>query len=183
MGGIDHINGRDRCRLCAGAIQEELSEANSRGEPLEDFISVSRAEIDFDCFVDFDDVSISLEKFLNSTLPERDNLPRRPLKVIYVCGLDHFNKCPHVTTLSKQENMACTIIYRPGVSDDYIKSRSKNSSNIYYIDLNAEREVLRDISSTAVRKQYRTQNDRDSDQLSYECVREYYKDRASNNNQ
>jgi len=173
LGNSDWISAEDRCKLCEEAIKDEN---------LEDFISVSKGEIEYNTFLDFDEVSENLAKFLNSELCGSDKLLENPLKVVYVCGLDHFNKCPHVAQLAKRKNMACAVIYRLDASDNYIKTFDEKSSNIYYITLENERDKLIDISSTVIRQRYRTQLNTDSDNLSYPCVMKYYNDKLSSNN-
>ncbi len=173
MGSSDWIPGEERCELCEEAI---------KSEGLEDFISVSKGEVEYNGFVDFDEVSENLAKFLNSKLCGPGKLLENPLKVVYVCGLDHFNKCPYVARLSNEPNMACAVIYRLGAFDDHIKTLEKKSPNIYYITLENDRETLIDISSTAIRKQYRTSINIDSDTLSYPCVMKYYQKKFSSSN-
>ncbi len=171
MGEPDWISAEDRCKLCEEAIKSENSD---------DFFAVSRGECE--CkggFVDFDEVSKNLAEFLNSTLCGPDKLLDHPLKVVYVCGLDHFNKCPYVEQLAHAKNMACAVIYRLGANDDHIKISEEKSSNIYYITLEDERKngTLVDINSTAIRKHYRTPNNPDPDTISYPCVIDYYKEK------
>ncbi len=172
LGHSDWISAKKRCELCEEAIKYEK---------LEDFIAVSRGEIECKTFFDFDEVSENLAKFLNSELCGPDKLLENPLKAVYVCGLDHFNKCPYVARLAKRENMACAVIYRLGASDDYIKTFDVESSNIYYITLENEREKLIDISSTAIRKLHQTPTNTDPDNLSYPCVKKYYEEKCSKN--
>ncbi len=171
LGDRDWIPAEERAKLCEEAIESEN---------LLDLVSVSKGEFQYDGFVDFDTVSENLAEFLNSTLCGPNKLLEYPLKVVYVCGLDHFNKCSYVVRLAKQKNMACAIIYRPGAIEDHIKAVQDRLSNVYYITLENDRETLTDISSTAIRKQYQTSNNIDFDELSYPCVTTYYKKKFDN---
>jgi nicotinic acid mononucleotide adenylyltransferase len=157
-------------------IQEEtiqegkvIKEETVQGEKVEDWIAVSAGECNWTGFADFDEVTMSLAKFLNEECRFIDH----PLTVVYVCGLDHFNKCPYVARLAKCKNIACAVIYRPGAFDDGIKDFKEESSNIYYITLDDERETLIDISSTAIRNRYRNGNNTDTFDGTYSCVRSF----------
>lgn len=164
--GKDYIESHERSKLCKEAIREERAQG---------FISVSTAEIDCSRgFVDFDEVTISLEKFLNRTQTTPDLTDARPIQVIYVCGLDHFNKCSHVAYLAKEKNIACAVIYRHGASDDHIQRMRHSSSNIYYIPLGDNQMNLNDISSTAIRKHYQNGDYTSLGQLTYSSVVRYY---------
>jgi nicotinic acid mononucleotide adenylyltransferase len=165
LGDTDWISGEDRCKLCKLAIAEEK---------LTDFISVAKGEVQSTSgFVDFPEVTITLAEFLNEKLYGTDKLLHHSLKVVYVCGLDHFNKCPSVAWLAKKENIACAVIYRRGAPDARIKKLEEESSNIYYITLEAERDTLVDISSTAIRERYRNPNAEDSNDLTYSFVHDF----------
>lgn len=104
---------------------------------------------------------------------------KQPLKVVYVCGLDHFNKCPYVADLARNnKNMACAVIYRPDISDVHIKKFDEQSSRIYYIALTDQPESITAISSTAIRNRYETSSNPETDLKIYQCVQEYYKDKS-----
>ena len=166
--GRDWIPAKDRCDLCKQVIEEEtaIQEKAIQNEKVEDWIAVSAGECNWTGFADFDEVTISLAKFLENESSTNQKFPRHPLTVVYVCGLDHFNKCPYVASLAKHENIACAVIYRPGAVDNGIK----DSSDIYYITLDDERDTLIDISSTAIRDRYRNRNNTDTNDGIYKCV-------------
>ena len=165
LGEADWIPGVDRSDLCHQAIIHDK---------LEDFASVSKSELECRGFVDFDEVTIQLERFLNHELHESQSILSHPLKVVYVCGLDHFNKCPYVETLTREKNVACAVIYRLGAPDDRIKRLQDRNPNIYYITLDDERETLVDISSTEIRKRYRDNfQQTDADEITYPFVQKY----------
>ena len=167
MGSRDYIRSEDRCRLCEKAIQEEN---------LQDFISVSRGECDWPHgFVDFDEVTKNLAEFLNSPETDGQLASIRPIEVVYVCGLDHFNKCSHVAYLAQEENVACAIIYRQGASDQCVRTLLQSSANIYYVPLDKDRSNLVDISSTVIRELHQNGNYAELDRLSYPCVSQYYR--------
>ncbi|CAF4529479.1 unnamed protein product [Rotaria sp. Silwood1] len=171
LGQFDWISAEDRCKLCKEVI---LSDEDTKS-----WISVSKGESEFNEFVDFDDVSKNLAEFLNFELCESEKLLNHPLKVVYVCGLDHFNKCPYVEKLATEKNIACAVTYRLGASDHRIKALEEKSPNIYYITLDEEREKLVDISSTAIRQQCYNSAKTDLIQLTYPCVIKFLEDKYS----
>ncbi|UJR21428.1 hypothetical protein I4U23_024514 [Adineta vaga] len=176
LGSTDWIPGEERCQLCEQAIDLE---------GLKSFISVAKGELEYDRFADFDEVTIKLAEYLNKELYKTRHVLSYPLKVVYVCGLDHFNKCSHVEVLARQKNIACAVIYRLGDPDHRIKRLEEKSSNIYYITLDDERETLIDISSTEIRKRYQnainqnSNDDDDDDQITYPFVGKYLKTKYS----
>jgi hypothetical protein len=171
LGASELITDEERCKLCQAAIKEQ---------GLEELIAVSKGEIEYEHgFVDFNEVSVRLAEFLNLALRDHEILSNHPLQVVYVCGLDHFNKCPYVEQLASEKNMACAIIYRPDASEHRIKTLPKSLSNFYYIKSETEGETLCDVSSTALRQYYRSGNNIDVHQSSFSCVADYYKAKYS----
>lgn len=137
--------------LCENAIEEE---------GINDWLAVSRGESEWSSFVDFDEVTRYFADFLNQKFPSA-------LKVMYVCGLDHFNRCPYVAQLAEAKNIGCAVIYRPGSDEQRIRPKS----NIYYLPLSDQRQELVDISSTMIR----TGDMQNLEDLTYRCVIEYLK--------
>ncbi len=147
LGNTSWIPSRDRCQLCEEAIEYEGSEVSS-------WIGVSRGESEWaDGFVDFEPVTENFRDFLNNTLVEQENFLKYPVRVVYVCGLDHFNKCSYVERMAKQNNMACAVVYRVGYEEKQIR-RSVESSGAIYIPLAKERTKLADVSSTLIRQYF-----------------------------
>ncbi|CAF4034564.1 unnamed protein product, partial [Rotaria magnacalcarata] len=147
LGDPAWIPAKDRCRLCEEAIQHE-------GPGLSSWIAVSRGECEWeDGFIDFDAVTENFRDFLNSTLVGAGTLFKYPLRVVYVCGLDHYNKCSHVENIEKQKNMSSAIVYRTGCNEQQI-SRSSKTSGIIYIPLIKERSKLVDVSSAEIRQYF-----------------------------
>ncbi|CAF3230948.1 unnamed protein product [Rotaria socialis] len=147
LGELDWIPAKDRCRLCEGAIEHE-------GPELSSWLRVSRGESEWaDGFVDFGPVTENLRDFLNNTLVDEEHVLRYPLCVVYVCGLDHFNKCSYVENMTKQPNMSCAVVYRTGYEEQRI-TRSIQSSDVIYIPLSKERGKLTDVSSTQIRQHF-----------------------------
>ncbi|CAM4868191.1 unnamed protein product [Rotaria socialis] len=161
LGSVHFISAKDRIELCEKAIQSDNDAKN--------WISVAKGESQCNGFVDFDEVSESLAQFLNTTLHCQEKFLAHPLKVVYVCGLDHFNKCSYVAQLAELENMACAVIYRCGV-DDYLIKKSHVIPTLYYIPLENEREHLVDISSTAIREAFLHHTNVDLAEFTYPCV-------------
>ncbi|CAF2412518.1 unnamed protein product [Rotaria sp. Silwood2] len=168
LGRSDWITAADRCKLCEDVIGSD--------ENIKSWISVAKGECNSNEFVDFDEVTLNLADFLNSELYESEKLLKHPLKVVYVCGLDHFNKCPYVRQLATKENVACAVLYRPGASDSLIKSLETKSPNLYYIALDDERETLVNISSTVIRQHYNSAKI-DLTQFTYPCVIQFLEDK------
>ncbi|CAF4426630.1 unnamed protein product [Rotaria magnacalcarata] len=168
LGDPAWIPAKDRCRLCEEAIQHE-------GPGLSSWIAVSRGECEWeDGFIDFDAVTENFRDFLNSTLVGAGTLFKYPLRVVYVCGLDHYNKCSHVENIEKQKNMSSAIVYRTGCNEQQI-SRSSKTSGIIYIPLIKERSKLVDVSSTEIRQYFQNPggNKTNIDRSIYPNVRKY----------
>ncbi|CAF1374088.1 unnamed protein product [Adineta ricciae] len=162
------IPAKDRCRLCEEAIEYEGSKVSS-------WIAVSRGESEwYDGFVDFSPVTENLRDFLNTTLVGQNNLLRYPLRVIYVCGLDHYNKCTYVERMVQQNNMSCAIVYRRGCDEQQI-NRSLKTTNVIYVSLSKERTKLTDVSSTQIREYFQnpTANNTNIERNIYPSVRDY----------
>jgi hypothetical protein len=177
LGDSAWIPAKDRCRLCEGAIEYE-------GSKLSSWICVSRGESEWDGgFVDFSPVTENLRDFLNSTLIDQENLLKYPLRVIYVCGLDHYNKCSYVERMAQQNNMSCAIVYRLGYDEQQI-SRSLKTSGVIYIPLSKERTTLADVSSTQIRQYFQnpTANKANIEQYIYPAVRDYMSKKYGKNN-
>lgn len=169
LGQSAWIPGDIRCQLCQDAINEE-------GVRISSWISVSRGESEFnDGFMNFDFITENLRDFLNSTFVGSDKLLKYPLTVVYVCGLDHFNKCSHVISLSREENIICAIVYRAGYDENRIL-HPKKSSNIIYVPLTDERHHLIDVSSTRIRQCFENSID-DAKQFTYSSVLKYMTDK------
>jgi len=165
LGKSAWIPGDIRCQLCQDAIHEEGIQASS-------WISVSRGECQFnDGFMNFDFITENLRDFLNSILVGSDKLFKYPLTVVYVCGLDHFNKCSRVISLSREEHICCAIVYRTGYDEKRILNPGK-SSNMIYVPLADERHNLIDVSSTRIRQCFENSNN-DAKQITYSSVVKY----------
>ncbi|UJR11533.1 hypothetical protein I4U23_015714 [Adineta vaga] len=170
LGDPAWIPAKERCRLCEEAIEYEGSKVAS-------WIAVSRGECEWkDGFVDFGPVTENLRDFLNTTLVEQGNVLKYPLRVIYVCGLDHYNKCSYVERMTQQNNMSCAIVFRRGYDEQQISSSLKTSS-VIYISLSKERTKLSDVSSTQIRQYFEnpTANNTDIERNIYPAVRDYMK--------
>ncbi len=98
-----------------------------------------------------DFITKNLHDFRNSILVGSDEVLRYPLTVVYLCGLDHFNKCPRVITLGKEENIDCIIVYRIDFDGKRILNPEK-SRNMIYVSLTDERQNILDVSSIRIRQ-------------------------------
>ena len=94
-----------------------------------------------------------------------------PLTVVYVCGLDHCNKCSRVISLDREENIMCAIVYRIGYDEKHILNPEK-ASNIIYVPLRDERYNLIDVRSIRIRQCFETAN-----KLTYSSVLKYMTDK------
>ena len=113
-----------RCILCQDAIDYEGLEVSS-------WVTVSTGECQWpDGFVDFDPVAEKLCAFLNDTLVIREKLLTYPWRLVYVCGLDHFNKCSYLEAMAKQDNMACAVVYRSSYDEEQIHHSSRSTGVI-----------------------------------------------------
>ena len=124
-------------------------------------------------FVDFDQVAKELTEFVNRERRSSLSLLKRPLKVVYICGLDHFNRCSYVAEIAEQPNLACVVIYRPDADEKKIRKLQEKNSNVYYFDLKDLRHELKDISSTMIREG----DPNGLQHLTYDAVIEYLKNR------
>ena len=168
LGDSTWIPAKDRCKLCQDAIEYEGPEVSS-------WVTVSTGECQWpDGFVDFGPVTENLCDFLNDTLVAQEKLLKYPLCVVYVCGLDHFNKCSYLEAMAKQDNMACAVVYRSGYDEKQIR-RSSRSTGVIYISLEVECDKILDISSTQIREYFEnpTKNTSSLDPFIYPNVREY----------
>ena len=168
LGNVHLIPARERSKLCEQVIKQE---------GLDSWLSVAGGECQWDGgFIDFDEVSRTLAEFLNENLYKTEKVLRHPLTVVYVCGLDHFNKCPYVADLVHAKNLACAVIYRLNANEIEIKRLENQSDKVYYIPLTAERSTLVDISSTRIRQQHGTDSS-DLEQFTYPSVCSYLKEK------
>lgn len=150
------------------AISEHQNETKTHA-----WLHVSRAEVDYHHgFIDFGPTTIALRDYLNSTLYTYKYLAH-PIHVIYVCGLDHFNKCPEVSDLAGENYVKCAVIYRKSSEEAYISSY-EGSEDIFYVPLQANRDNMEDISSTEIRRQW-NRSEAKLRMLTYDSVISYLK--------
>ncbi|CAF1247185.1 unnamed protein product [Didymodactylos carnosus] len=157
-----YIKSNDRLKMCQEAIRESQQD---------DWLCVDQDEINADDFIDFPEVCELFHERLNNLVVKEKKLLVKQIRVIYVCGLDHFNKCSSVRGLAK-DHLGVAVIYRPGYNEHMIKHVLENSKNIFYIPFtDEERHELKDISSTLIRNNYSTNQSCDS--LTYPSVIEH----------
>lgn len=169
LGSHHWIKAEDRSLLCEEVIREEHESH---------WLFVTRGEQNYRHFVDFPDVIMDLSKFLNEELYKND-LKNSNLTVVYVCGLDHFNRCRYVENLSCEKNVACLIIYRSNEPEDRINAAVKSKKNLFYISRSELRNPTEDISSTKIRES----RDGDLTRLTYPCVISFLKAKYQTNQQ
>lgn len=158
------VTGPDRCDLCELAIKDHEFETQTSH-----WLSVSRAESEYhNGFVDFGPTTQALCRYLNSTLLVSKKYLKYPIHVIYVCGLDHFNKCSDVRRLAREKFIKCGVVYRKD-SDERQISRLDEPSSIIYVPLENDRTNLIDISSTEIRRHWKN-SPQELTQLTYASV-------------
>jgi nicotinic acid mononucleotide adenylyltransferase len=168
LGTVHFIPAIKRSELCREAIREE---------GLDSWLSVAKGEHQWDGgFIDFDQVSLTLARFLNERLYKSKKVLEHPLKVLYVCGLDHFNKCNYVVDLLDENELGFAVIYRLGADERHIERLAGRSARAHYIPLTDERSTLFDISSTGIRQQH-ANDSTNLEQLTYPSVCSYLKEK------
>jgi nicotinic acid mononucleotide adenylyltransferase len=97
------------------------------------------------------------------------------VRVIYVAGLDLFNRCGGMHSLRKSSLAGVAVVYRPGQNKNLMTStRAQNDPNVFYISDNEEDvKTSIDISSTLIRKKLK--NNEACEHLTYSSVLDYLK--------
>ena len=126
-------------------------------------------------FVDLLNVTLSLQIFINENLK-----PLRPIRVIYVAGLDLFNRCRGMEPLRAHHMGGVAVVYRQGESHCLLTSTAiQNDSKVFHVSHNDEDSMdtstteTEDISSTLIRKRLKI-NDV-CEHLTYKSVLDYLK--------
>ncbi|EFC47546.1 predicted protein [Naegleria gruberi] len=133
----DFIETETRLKLCEISIEQ----AEKEHLDVSPFLSVDAWEsVECDGFVDFPEVSISLNEFI------KQEFPQTPIKLIYLCGSDHINKCRYVLSFPKKLQIGVGILQRP--SHSQLSNIGKGEKDIYHIETTMQEEC----SSTLVRK-------------------------------
>ncbi|CAF3523915.1 unnamed protein product, partial [Rotaria sp. Silwood2] len=120
-------------------------------------------------FIDLASVTYSLQVFINQKL----NLPK-PVRVIYVAGLDLFNRCYGMKSLRAPKMGGIAVVYRPGQDDRLITStHAQGNSKVFYVcanddDMDTSSSDIDDISSTLIRKRYK--NNENCEHLTFKSV-------------
>ncbi|CAF4505661.1 unnamed protein product, partial [Rotaria sp. Silwood2] len=118
-------------------------------------------------------VTQSLYKYVNKKL----NLPKA-IRVIYVVGLDSFNRYKGLRSLRKPQG-GIAVIYRPGEDQRLVTSKTiRNDPNVFYVSANEEHikistTELDDISSTLIRQKLK--RNEACEHLTYPSVLDYLK--------
>ena len=113
-------------------------------------------------------MTFSLQQFLN----EKFRLDK-PIRVIYVAGLDLFNRCHGMNGLREKDIGGVAVVYRIGQDSSLIQSiLQENPSKLYFIpssDVDSDQSI--DISSTLIRTNLQT--NQDCSHLTYPSVLQY----------
>ena len=99
---------------------------------------------------------MSLQYFLNEKIQSN-----KPIRVIYVAGLDLFNRCGGMFGLRDGQTGGVAVIYRSGEDQSFIQTNLKKTPrNLYFISLDSyDEKQFSDISSTLIRKKLRLNED------------------------
>jgi len=113
-------------------------------------------------------VTLNLQNFLNQKIKLE-----KPIRVIYVAGLDLFNRCHGMRSLRQPYMGGVAVVYRYGQNKSLIKSIiDQNPSKVYFVSLDDnDQNQSYDISSTLIRKKLQTNED--CSHLTYKSVLEY----------
>lgn len=135
----EYIETETRLKLCEISIEQ----AEKEHLDVSPFLSVDAWEsVECDGFVDFPEVSISLNEFIKQEFPQTN------IKLIYLCGSDHINKCRYVLSFPKKLQIGVGILQRPSHSQLSGSNTGKGEKDIYHIETTMQEEC----SSTLVRK-------------------------------
>ncbi len=116
-------------------------------------------------FIDLATVRLSLQNFIN----EKIQLSK-PIRVIFVAGLDLFNRCHGMNRLRQSFMGGVAVVYRSGENKSLIQSIiDQNPSKLYFISL--DNEDQNDISSTLIRQ--KLQLNEDCSHLTYKSVLQF----------
>ncbi|CAF1323241.1 unnamed protein product [Didymodactylos carnosus] len=157
-----HIQAEHRIAMCNEAVKEAKQEH---------WISVDRAECMATKFIDFPEVCEQLFVFLNDKLVKQQKLLQKAVRVIYVCGLDHFNKCGNIDRLARDE-LGIAVIHRQNSNEKYINGANADP-NIFYVSKMDSKQNVEDVSSSLIRQ--RLQQGQSCDHLTYQSVLKYLK--------
>ena len=98
-------------------------------------------------------MTFSLQTFIN----EKVNWPK-PIRIIYVAGLDLFDRCHGMRALRSPQMGGVAVIHRSGSNNSLIKStKEQPDPKVFYVssnddDLDVSSSQSEDISSTLIRK-------------------------------
>ncbi|CAF1457330.1 unnamed protein product [Rotaria sp. Silwood1] len=159
----EFISGHHRIRMC----EEAIKEANQQY-----WLSVDKAEIMAPQLISLLKVTLSLQMFINEMVKLE-----RPIRVIYVAGLDLFNDCHGMKGMQQSPWNGIAVVYRSGEQEDLIKSmHSLTSEKLYYVRDDSpdnQTEGLNQISSTQIRQMMK--NEQSCEHLTYSSVLNYLK--------
>lgn len=152
------IPSQHRIEMCQRAIEEENQQH---------WLAVDKAEAFAPTFITLKNVTLSLQTYLN----EQIHLDK-PIRVIYVAGLDLFNRCNGMHSLRDKHMGGVAVVYRIGQDSALIESLIKqNPLKLYFIPLDDDTNQSIDISSTLIRTNL--QNNQDCSHLTYLSVLQY----------
>lgn len=164
LGTDDCIGTNDRLKMCDltinAAKQKREASSDCSGPTVPsvdvdaDFLSLDKWEsIVCSSPVDFSEVTVNLRDYLAEQFPD-DNI-----RVIYLCGSDHFFRCHCMTPLRNESNVSVAVLKRPShhKHNDYrdggfnLTETLEKFTDVYVVETSTED----DCSSTLIRKRAR----------------------------
>ena len=167
LGTDDCIGTDDRLKMCDLAINVAQHHRRDRGSSAcsaqtcasptvpsddADFLSLDKWESTV-CStpVDHSKVTVQLRDYLTEQFPDEN------IRVIYLCGSDHFFRCHYMTPLRREKNVSVAVLKRPShhkhndhQDGDFTLTLEK-FSDVYVVETSSEDEC----SSTLIRKRAR----------------------------
>lgn len=99
--------------------------------------------------------------------------------MIYVAGLDLFNRCHGMHSLREKDIGGVAVVYRTGQDSNLIQSHiNENPSKLYFVPSDDPDQLI-DISSTLIRSNL--ENNQDCSHLTYPSVLQYLQSISNNN--
>ncbi|CAF0987155.1 unnamed protein product [Adineta ricciae] len=159
----DFLSGYHRIRMC----EEAIKEANQQH-----WLGVDKAECTAPKFISLSKVTLSLQMFINEVIQLE-----KPIRVIYVAGLDLFNRCHGMVAMREAPWNGVAVVYRSGEKESLIQSsHSISNERLFYVRDDTpenQAEAVSQISSTQIRQMIK--NGQSCHNLTYQSVLDYLK--------
>ena len=145
LGDHDCIGTEDRLNMCQLSIDAQQGQ-DVGSQP---FLSLDAWESS-SCShpIDHNKVTLSLREYL------AQHFPNESIRVVYLCGSDHFTRCRYMVWLRQQTNVSVAMVKRPSHlknnahNDGGFSQDSETFEDVYVIETSREE----DCSSTLIRQ-------------------------------